>query len=104
MVTVDTSGIGTDPSVGNVMTVRAHLDLAGLTPRDVEVQTVTGRVDANEQLSDLTTAPMTVIGDGYRYETQLPLNTTGPIGYTVRVLPKNDLLASAAELGLVITA
>ena len=104
VVTVDTSGIATDPSVGNVMTVRAHLDLAGLTPRDVEVQTVTGRVDANEQLSDLTTAPMTVIGDGYRYETQLPLNTTGPIGYTVRVLPKNDLLASAAELGLVITA
>ena len=51
-------------------------------------------------------AEQTVIGhgDGYRYQTELPLNTTGPIGYTVRERPKNDLLASAAELGLVITA
>ena len=50
--------------------------------------------------------PMTFVGngDGYRYEAQLPLTQSGPVGYTVRVLPRHHLLASPAELGLVTTA
>ncbi len=106
VVNVDTSGIGTEPSLGNVMTVRAYLDLGGLAPEDVEVQTVTGRVDINEQLHDISTMPMTFVGngDGFRYEAHLPLTTSGPVGYTVRVLPRNKLLASPAEMGLVTTA
>ena len=106
VVSVDTSGIGTEPSLGNVMTVRAYLDLGGLSPEDVEVQTVTGRVDMNEQLHDVSTMPMTFVGngDGFRYEAHLPLTTSGPVGYTVRVLPRNKLLASPAEMGLVTTA
>ena len=31
----------------------------------------------------------------------MALDRTGPFGYTVRVLPRNELLASPAELGLV---
>jgi len=58
VITVDTSGIGTEPSLGNIMTVRALLDLGGLSPQDVQVQTVTGPVDVNEQLHDITTVPM----------------------------------------------
>ena len=106
VVNVDTSGIGTEPSLGNVMTVRAYLDLGGLSPEDVEVQTVTGRVDMNEQLHDISTMPMTFVGngDGFRYEAHLPLTTSGPVGYTVRVLPRNKLLAAPAEMGLVTTA
>lgn len=106
VVSVDTSGIGTEPSVGNVMTVRAYLDLGGLTPEDVQVQTVTGRVDQNEQLHEVTVVPMQYVGngDGYRYEAQLPLARSGAIGYTVRVLPRHRLLAADAELGLVVTA
>jgi len=57
VINVDTSGIGTEPSLGNVMTVRAFLDLGGLAPEDVEVQSVTGRVDVNEQLHDITSGP-----------------------------------------------
>jgi len=111
VINVDTSGIGTEPSLGNVMTVRAFLDLGGLTPEDVEVQSVTGRVDVNEQLHDITTVHMDCVGsdtdstgNGYRYEAQLPLTRSGAVGYTVRVLPHNELLASPAELGLVTTA
>ena len=50
--------------------------------------------------------PMTFVGngDGYRYEAQLPLTKSGPVGYTVRVLPRHHLLASPAEMGLVTTA
>lgn len=106
VVSVDTSGIGAEPSLGNVMVVRAFLDLGGLTPDDVEVQTVIGRVDEREELHNTTTLSMALVGDGggHRYEAQLPLIISGPVGYTVRVLPRNDLLASPAEMGLVTTA
>ncbi len=106
VTSVDTSGIGSEPSMGNVMVVRAYLDLGGLEPGDVEVQTVTGRVDDAEVLHEISTVPMTFVGngDGYRYESQLPLDRSGPVGYTVRVLPRHSLLASPAELGLVTTA
>jgi len=116
VINVDTSGIGAEPSLGNVMSLRAYVDLGGLSPEDVEVQSVTGRVDINEQLHDITTVNMDFVdgGDtdsradhragGYRYEARLTLTRSGPVGYTVRVLPKNDLLATPAELGLVTTA
>ena len=54
VVNVDTSGIGQEPSLGNVLTVRAYLDLGGLTPDDVEVQTVLGRVDEAEMLHEVS--------------------------------------------------
>ncbi len=113
VINVDTSGIGTEPSLGNVMTLRAQVDLGGLTPEDVQVQSVTGRVDINEHLHDISTVDMVfvpatdstgVVDTGYRYEANLPLTQSGPVGYTVRVLPKHELLASSAELGLVTTA
>ncbi len=106
VTSVDTSGIGSEPSLGNVMTIRAYLDLGGLEPNDVEVQAVTGRVDDTEQLHEVSTMSMTFVGngDGYRYEAQLPLTKSGPVGYTVRVLPRHHLLASPAEMGLVTTA
>jgi starch phosphorylase len=47
----------------------------------------------------------TDVSDGAgRYEADIPLERTGSFGYTVRVLPKNPLLASEAELGVLATA
>jgi len=106
VTSVDTSGIGSEPSVGNVLTLRAYLDLGGLSPEDVEVQAVTGRIDLADDLHEVTSVPMVFVGngDGYRYEANLPLARSGPVGYTVRVLPRHALLASSAELGLVTNA
>jgi starch phosphorylase len=119
VLTVDTSGIGTEPSLGNLMTVRTHCALGGLTPADVTVQAVIGRVDVNEQLHDIDVADMDLIGVDtvstattggtgpdavYRYEIALTLARSGPVGYTVRILPRHDLLAAPSELGLVTTA
>jgi starch phosphorylase len=39
-----------------------------------------------------------------RYEVAVPLTRSGPVGYTVRILPRHELLAAPAELGLVSTA
>ena len=40
-------------------------------------------------------------GGRHRFDGAVALNRTGAFGYTVRVVPKNDLLASPAELGVV---
>ena len=40
-------------------------------------------------------------GGRWRYEGELPLDRTGAFGYTVRVLPRNEYLASPAEMNLV---
>ena len=40
-------------------------------------------------------------GDGDRFESVVKLPHAGLTGYTVRVLPHNDLLASPAELGVI---
>jgi starch phosphorylase len=39
-----------------------------------------------------------------RFEGDVLLERTGGFGFTVRVLPANDLLAGPAELGVVTTA
>ena len=40
-------------------------------------------------------------GGRHRYDGDLVLDRTGSFGYTVRVVPRNDLLTSPAELGVV---
>ena len=50
--------------------------------------------------------PMTPIGPGHdgshRFEAVVALPHAGVLGYTVRVLPRHDLLAAPAELGRVV--
>jgi starch phosphorylase len=40
-------------------------------------------------------------GNRHRFDVQVTLEVSGPFGYTVRVVPKNRLLTSPAELGVV---
>jgi starch phosphorylase len=40
-------------------------------------------------------------GGRHRFEGNVSLSRPGPFGYTVRIAPSHDLLASPAELGLV---
>lgn len=100
------SGAG-DAKVGDSLTLRAEVALGGLRPEDVTVEAVYGAADADDRLTDVTATPLRLVEaiDGTsRYEGEVPLARTGSFGYTVRVLPKSDLLASSAELGLVATA
>ncbi|WP_375501022.1 alpha-glucan family phosphorylase [uncultured Jatrophihabitans sp.] len=100
------SGVG-DAQVGDIMTLRAEVALGGLEPSDVLVEAVFGAVDAEDRLVSPVAAPLTVgeaIDGAVRYEGGVPLQTTGPFGYSVRVLPSNPLLASSSELGVVATA
>jgi starch phosphorylase len=101
------SGSAIDAQLGSSLTLRAEVALGGLSTEDLEVQAVYGPVAADDRLTDVAVVLLRPVpnGDGtHRYEGEIPLDRTGGYGYTVRVLPKNKLLASPAELGLIASA
>jgi starch phosphorylase len=104
---VDSQLDGEHSELGGRLTLRAEVALNGLTPDDVDVEAVYGKVDLENSLTDISTRSLKAVEeiDGTaRFEGDVPLERTGPFGYTVRVLPRNDLLASSAELGVVALA
>jgi glycogen phosphorylase len=102
---VESSGVGDAPEVGDALSVRAFVALGDLTPDDVEVQLVHGVINSEDVLVDTTVTPLrveeTYDGGRYRFDGEVVLERSGPFGYTVRVVPHNDLLISTAELGIV---
>ena len=105
---VDSFGLPDTPVLGSEMTLTATVQLADLTPDEVSVQAVLGRVDASDLLVEPMTVPMqhtdTADGGNYVFTATAPLPVAGPVGYTVRVLPHHPLLAGDNELGLVTLA
>ena len=102
---VDSTGLPDTPLLGSELTLTATVQLAGLRPDEVVVQAVLGRVDSSDSLVDPETVVMTHTGTGEGgvevFSTTAPLPVAGSVGYTVRILPHNDLLAADNELGLV---
>ncbi|MEU8653746.1 glycosyltransferase family 1 protein [Streptomyces sp. NPDC048737] len=103
---VETSAATPTAELGTTLALRVRLRLGDLTPDDVEVQAVSGRVDAEDRITDGTAVPLKPVGGpdlegNWLYEGPLSLDRTGPYGYTVRILPDHPLTASGAELGLV---
>ena len=96
------------PQVGAAIAVRASVELGSLSPDEVLVQAVYGRVDEVDELHRPTTVDLTLIGPGddglLRFEGAVPLERAGSFGYTVRVLPHHPLLPDNADLGLVAQA
>ncbi|WP_225732302.1 MULTISPECIES: alpha-glucan family phosphorylase [unclassified Nocardia] len=104
VIQVDSSGLPDTPIIGAPMSLHARIDLGGLRTEDVAVHAVFGRVSPSDELSEVTTIPMTHTGSDSGTElftVQTPVPLSGAVGYTVRVLPHNELLASDAELGLI---
>ncbi|MFP5283214.1 MAG: DUF3417 domain-containing protein, partial [Actinomycetes bacterium] len=95
---------GESVEVGTKIHVSALVRLGQLSPDDVEVQLVTGRVDAEDRLTEprINPFPTGVDVDGglRRYEGWVEARRTGSIGYTVRVVPYHPRLANDAEMGL----
>ena len=105
---VESSGVSDSPQVGDELGLRAVVSLDSLSPEDVEVQLVHGRVSPSDSLTDTVVQALACSehyeGGRYLFEGTLKLRRTGPFGYTVRVLPAHAGLASPAELGLVANA
>ena len=101
---------GTEPNLGAVLSVRLTAALGGLAPSDVSVEVVYGRPGEDDEIiepsyvtlaADSQSAPDGPSGPLTRFSGEVELGRPGPLGYTVRVLPKHPLLVSRAELGLV---
>ncbi|HYT26530.1 MAG TPA: alpha-glucan family phosphorylase, partial [Actinomycetota bacterium] len=96
--------VDADHTLGAWLPIRASVELGGLDPDEVDVQVAFGRVDDTDELADTDLAPLKHNGhlDGaWNYEGEIPLTIPGAFGYTVRVTPRHQGIANAAELGLV---
>jgi starch phosphorylase len=95
---------GDQLEVGAKLHVSALVRLGELSPNDIEVQLVTGRLDADDQLREPRVNPFPTgsdVGEGLRrYEGWVEARRAGAIGYTVRVVPHHPQLANQAEMGL----
>ncbi len=105
---VDSTGLPDTPVLGAKLTLSATVQLGGLSPDEVTVQALVGKVDPGDELQDPVTVAMSHAGtvDGGRemFSATAPLPVAGAVGYTVRVLPNHPMLAAANELGLVTLA
>ncbi|MGZ4590022.1 MAG: alpha-glucan family phosphorylase [Actinomycetes bacterium] len=103
---VESSGVGDMPEVGTTLELRAFVSLGDLTPADVDVQVVHGRVDPDDQLADTSVVALrhaeAYEGGRHRYVGEIKLERSGPFGYTTRIVPRHRLLAGPAELGLAV--
>ena len=102
---VESSGVGQSPQLGARLVVRATVELGGLEPADAAVEVVYGRVGETDTLVDPSYLELTQVenidGGKLRYAGEIPLDRPGAFGYSVRVVPKHELFASRAEMGLV---
>ena len=119
---VESGGVATVPQVGDELHLRAHVQLNGLAPDDVTVQVVYGRSLGGDDLTDVNTQALEPIDDVLGQDAladatgspalgtptlftgTVELDRAGGFGYTVRVVPRNELLISPAEMGLVAVA
>jgi starch phosphorylase len=105
---VESGGIGDAPEVGAVMNVRAFVSLGDLSADDVAVQVIHGKINADDELTNTTIDELRLVetydGGRHRFDGDVTLATSGAFGYTVRVIPRNGLLTSSAELGVVAMA
>ena len=105
---VESGGVDSSPHVGEELHVRAFVELGDLAPTDVAVELLHGRPRSGEELADVKTVPLELdsydLGKPAVYTGSVRFERAGGFGYTVRIVPRNPLLASDAELGLVAVA
>jgi starch phosphorylase len=98
------TGLPAQARAGDRVVVRADVTLGGLAPGDVAVQLIYGRTDADGELTGdrdvLRLEPAQTDAANTTFEGTLELETTGPFGYAVRVVPQHPHLVSDVELGL----
>ncbi|MBE1875916.1 alpha-glucan family phosphorylase [Myceligenerans pegani] len=105
---VESAGIADAARVGDRLTVRAYVSLGSLTPDDVEVQIVHGRVSEADMIEDFDADPL-ALTDSYEagrhaFAGEVDLGSSGPFGYTVRIVPHHPGQPNVADLGLVANA
>ncbi|KAB1653433.1 glycosyltransferase family 1 protein [Pseudoclavibacter chungangensis] len=90
------------PVAGGEVRIRATVELGELSDDDVRVEVVVGTRGEHGDLVDTATVPMHAdAGTPDVYTAVVPVDRPGEFAYTVRAVPRHELLKSPAELGLV---
>ncbi|MBW4577048.1 MAG: alpha-glucan family phosphorylase [Aphanothece sp. CMT-3BRIN-NPC111] len=91
--------------VNQVVSVKARINLAGLAPKDVQVELYQGQVNADGDIVNGTTVVMEHQGEDQQscsiYTADIIYTASGSQGLSLRVLPKHENLSSPHELGLI---
>jgi starch phosphorylase len=102
---VESEGVADVLTAGSTVEVRAFVSLGDLTPDDVLVEVVSGRVDSDDRIESPSTTAMTAIEqyeqNRWKFQAHLSLDRNGAFGYTVRMLPQHSGMVTPVEMGLV---
>jgi starch phosphorylase len=72
--------------------MRAVVELSGLSPKEVRVEAVIGRVGANGNLEDTQVMTLPAVeqqGSAYLFAKEFVPHQTGRLGYSLRVSPNH---------------
>ena len=72
--------------------MRAVVNLAGLTPKDVRVEAVIGRVGVNGNLEETQVMSLPSVeqqGNAYVFQREFVPHQTGRLGYSLRISPNH---------------
>lgn len=97
-----------DIKVNQNIQVKGRIDLAGLSPSDVQIQLYKGAIDADGQIINGETVVMDHQGSdprGYSlYTATINYSASGLQGLSLRVLPKHEYLSNSYEPGYILWA
>ncbi|MCS6802878.1 MAG: alpha-glucan family phosphorylase [Chloroflexota bacterium] len=95
----------TESMVGSTLPVRARVFLGRVQPEEVAVEAFYGPVDGRRQVTEGRTVRLQPVErdgqGGYLFAGEIPLETTGMLGYGVRVVPHHPDLHDPYEMRLV---
>ena len=96
--------LGTDVLVGVTGNVRVWMELGSLSPDDVTVEVVYGRIGSDFQIEEAGAVPMAFDskdGNAFLFKGVVPCIRSGKFGFALRVLPRHPDLANPYQSGLI---
>jgi starch phosphorylase len=99
-----TDTAGTSNRIGREFSLLALVDLGNLSPEEVSVQAVVGKVGPNREIQNTRVEELCPAGqqDGNQvFKGTVVCDAAGYQGYTVRIVPKNADVSVPSELNLV---
>ncbi len=86
--------------------IEADVKLGELSPADVEVQVYYGSVDSRDETYankcvDMKHVPAENASDTFHYQGEILCSSSGQFGFTLRILPKHELLINPFELDVI---
>lgn len=105
-VSVSEENEKTEMKVDTTYNLTCEVDLGKLTPNDVEVQIYYGKVDDRYETNANNYVVMNFVKSNeelniHSFSGEIKCKKTGNFGYTLRILPKHELLHNPFELNLI---